>query len=245
MERKSKIKITVKRIETPQEASLRPTIVVGMRPRAPLLRAWQSFILAGVLLFGISLPAVASYMPFNTNVNMNVGIGTSTPMGALAVMSGNVGIGTWVPGGALVVMGNVGIGTATAPAYNLDLVNGTSRSRPVRRIPATFAEGTTSAAVTINSNITDAAEITFGNGAGIVLTIANPSPSTPNDGDLLEIRVKDGGTAVTIGYGTLFASTTTTTPLTTVINTWLRILFEYNSATGLWECVASTLEIYS
>jgi hypothetical protein len=111
--------------------------------------------------------------------------------------------------------------------------------RPVRRI-STFAEGTTSATATINSNTTDVAEITFGNGAGITLTIANPSPSTPNDEDLLEIRVKDGGTAVTIAYGAGFASTTTTLPLTTVVSTWLRILFEYNSATSLWECVAST-----
>ncbi len=169
----------------------------------------------------------------------NVGIGTATPQGAFVVTNGNVGIGTWVPGSALQVIGNVGIGTVTTPLYNLDLVNGTSRMRPVRRI-ATFTEGTTSISVTINSNITDVAEITFGNGAGITLTIANPSPSTPNDGDLLEIRVLDGGTAVTIAYGTNFASTTTTMPLTTVVSTWLRILFDYNSTTGKWECVAAT-----
>ena len=76
--------------------------------------------MSAIFLTLFSLPAVASYMPFNTNVNMNVGIGTATPMGALAVMSGNVGIGTWVPGSALNVVGNVGIGS-TAPNGALDV----------------------------------------------------------------------------------------------------------------------------
>jgi hypothetical protein len=38
----------------------------------------------------------------------NIGIGTSTPVGALTVMSGNVGIGTWSPVGALEVKGLAG-----------------------------------------------------------------------------------------------------------------------------------------
>lgn len=37
----------------------------------------------------------------------NVGIGTSTPVGGLAVMSGNVGFGTWSPREALEINGNV------------------------------------------------------------------------------------------------------------------------------------------
>ena len=75
----------------------------------------------GLLCSALSMPAAASYLPFNTNVNMNVGIGTSIPQGAFVVMNGNVGIGTWVPGAQLDVegtlsianfAGNVGIGTS-------------------------------------------------------------------------------------------------------------------------------------
>lgn len=41
------------------------------------------------------------------NSSGNVGIGTTTPMGGLAVMRGNVGIGTWAPSDALEVTGNI------------------------------------------------------------------------------------------------------------------------------------------
>jgi fibronectin-binding autotransporter adhesin len=66
--------------------------------------------------------------PFTIMGSMNVGIGTSTPLGALTVMNGNVGIGTWVPAAALDVAGsgnsyingNLGIGS-TAPGKAVDV----------------------------------------------------------------------------------------------------------------------------
>ncbi len=70
-------------------------------------KSWCFVVLVLAVLW--PLTAGASSMPFNTNVNMNVGIGTSTPQGALTIINGNVGIGTW------------------APAYRLD-VKGTTRS---------------------------------------------------------------------------------------------------------------------
>ena len=50
----------------------------------------------------------------------NVGIGTTTPQGALVVTNGNVGIGTWLPKSALEVNGQINITgvTGTAGAVN-------------------------------------------------------------------------------------------------------------------------------
>ncbi len=78
-------------------------------------------------LLGFALPAAASYIPFNTNTNMNVGIATSTPQGAFVVTNGNIGIGTWAPVNTLAVAGNetIGLGagylspTNTAPSNGL------------------------------------------------------------------------------------------------------------------------------
>ena len=57
----------------------------------------------------ISTPSAYKFL---IDANGNVGIGTTTPVGGLTVMSGNVGIGTWKPANAsLGVIGNVAIGT--------------------------------------------------------------------------------------------------------------------------------------
>ena len=64
-------------------------------------------LMIGGLLALFSAAAEASYLPFNTSVNMNVGIGTATPQGAFVVVNGNVGIGTWAPATALDVAGTV------------------------------------------------------------------------------------------------------------------------------------------
>ena len=79
------------------------------------------FMVVGLLGIAYSLPAAASYMPFNQKVNLKIGIGTTMISNAgLTLMSGNVGIGTWVPGSALNVVGNVGIGS-TAPNGAVDV----------------------------------------------------------------------------------------------------------------------------
>jgi hypothetical protein len=118
MTKEAKHKITPRSLRRKSGASLQMRAVGIM----------FSFILGALLCLAFSLPAAASYMPFNTSVNMNVGIGTSTPQSAFVVVNGNVGIGTWTAaGGNLIVNGGGNVGISTAwPGQALD-VNGTVR----------------------------------------------------------------------------------------------------------------------
>ena len=200
------------------------------------------------LMYGVFSGSAASTSGQQLTINGNVGIGTGAPGGRLEVASsvttpflidsnGNVGIGTIITSnaGLSVMNGNVGIGT-WVPAYNLDLVNNTARERIYRRQVAVNAPASP---VAINSDITDLYVIT---GLSNALTI-NITAGTPNNGDLLEIRIKDNATARALTWGVsgaTISSTTTILPGTTVISQTLRILLEYNSTSVAWECIAVT-----
>ena len=111
-------------------------VVIALRVRLALTR--PRMLLSGIQLFVfliiLAVPARASFTPFNTSVNANIGIGTSTPQGAFVVTNGNVGVGTWAPAAGIDVAtigngnsrfgGNVGIGTATGNLVNNLAVQG-------------------------------------------------------------------------------------------------------------------------
>ncbi len=181
----------------------------------------------------------------------NVGIGTNRPQTALVVL-GNQGIGTWTAaGGNLIVNGggNVGIGSAW-PGTMLD-VQGTIRSLgQITNGNVTVASGgqfsgritrrlvvvTQSATPSINTDTMDIASIT--GLAQAITSMTSGLTGTPNNGDMLMIQITDNGTARGITWGASFASTTVyTLPSTTVASTLLRVLLQYNSATGHWECI--------
>lgn len=104
------------------------------------------------------------------------------------------------------------------------------QGRWIRRAPTI----TQAAAPAINTDVTDLAII-----SGLAQNITSLSTNltgTPYDGQLLEIRIRDNGTARTITYGASFTNSgNVTAPTTTVINTWIRIYFEWDGAT--WVCV--------
>lgn len=108
--------------------------------------------------------------------------------------------------------------------------NTLTNKRRTRRLVTT----TQSATPTINTDNTDIANIT-GLAQAITSFTTNLS-GTPVDGDLLEIRITDNGTARAITWGASFSSTTVTLPTTTVISTMLRVGFEWNGST--WACIA-------
>lgn len=105
-----------------------------------------------------------------------------------------------------------------------------------KRISRRVVTTTQSATPTINTDNTDVASIT-GLAQAITSFTTNLS-GTPVAGDFLEIQITDDGTARGLTFGTSFAASTVALPTTTVISTLLHILFEWNTATSKWVCVA-------
>lgn len=113
--------------------------------------------------------------------------------------------------------------------------NGTqtlTNKRKTRRVTTTNAPGATP---TTNSDNVDLMSFTGLNTA--ITSMTTNLSGTPVDGDLLEFRFTDDGTARAITWGASFAATTVALPTTTVISTMLRVGFEYSGST--WKCIAT------
>lgn len=106
-----------------------------------------------------------------------------------------------------------------------------SNKRVTRRLTTANAPGATP---TTNTDNVDIMSFT-GLGTAITSMTTNLS-GTPVDGDLIEFRFTDDGTARAITWGASFASTTVTLPATTVISTMLRVGLEFSGST--WKCIA-------
>jgi hypothetical protein len=93
-----------------------------------------------------------------------------------------------------------------------------------------------SATPIIDTDNTDVASIT-----GLAQAITSMSTNvtgTPNDGDLLLVRLTDNGTARSVTWGSLFESSgTVSLPTTTVPATLLAVGFMWNTATSKWRCI--------
>lgn len=126
-------------------------------------------------------------------------------------------------------------GTNAASVPTLGSTSTLTNKRITRRIVTVNAPGATP---TTNSDNDDIAEFT---GLGTAITSMSTNLSgTPINGDLLEFRFVDDGTARAITWGASFAASTVSLPTTTVISTMLRVLFEYQTTASLnkWVCIA-------
>lgn len=72
------------------------------------------------------------------------------------------------------------------------------------------------------------------------LTIANPT-GTPNDGDVLLLRIKDNGTSQSITYGTQYVNVSGLSTLTaTTAGKWHYIGIQYNAGATAWHVISIT-----
>lgn len=145
----------------------------------------------------------------------------------LALTGTGTALNLQMSGGSTTVIIPSGTVTMTTNAGGATLTN----KRVTRRLTTTNAPGATPAT---NTDALDIANYT-----GLATSITSMTSSltgTPVDGDLVEFRFTDNGTARAITWGASFASTTVTLPTTTVISTMLRVLVEWNGS--LWQCLA-------
>jgi hypothetical protein len=97
-----------------------------------------------------------------------------------------------------------------------------------------------SATPTINTDTTD--EFTITALATAVTSFTTNLSGTPVNGDMLMIRIKDNGTARALAWGASFRQCGASLPTTTVISKTLYVLFIYNSAVPIWDCVSTSQE---
>ncbi len=107
-----------------------------------------------------------------------------------------------------------------------------TNKRNTRRLTTTNAPGATP---TTNTDNVDIMNFTGLNTA--ITSMTTNLSGTPVDGDLIEFRFTDNGTARAITWGASFSATTVALPTTTVISTMLRVGFEWNGST--WACIAT------
>ena len=108
-----------------------------------------------------------------------------------------------------------------------------TNKRWVNRVLALSANSATPA---INTDNYDVVHITAQSTA-LTNMSTNLTGSTHNDGDRLKISIT-GTTAIAITWGTGFESSTCLLPTTTITTARLDVLFEWNTESSVWRCMA-------
>lgn len=179
-------------------------------------------------------------------INWNAGNATLTHSAGLLTSNVSLSLGTSnVLTTGTIELGNASDTTLSRSAAGVLAVEGVvipsisstntlTNKRVTRRLTTTNAPGATP------STNTDNVDVMNFTGLNTAITSMTTNLSgTPVDGDLVEFRFLDDGTARAITWGASFAATTIALPTTTVISTCLRVLFEWRSASSKWECVAT------
>lgn len=132
-------------------------------------------------------------------------------------------------------------GTLTLPTSTDTLIGrATTDTLTNKRITARVYSTTSTSTLTPEKDTYDIFHLTA---LAANLTIANPSTTTPNDGDQIRIRLLDNGTARTISFGTAYvAKGGIALPTTTTISKNMEFGFEYNANLSKWNLLALAQE---
>lgn len=136
-----------------------------------------------------------------------------------------------------------GDGTAiSAATAGTDYVTATSTTTLTnKRVTRRVTTITSHATPTINTDNCDAVTITAQ--AEALTSMTTNLTGAPANFDRLEFRIKDNGTARAITWGASFLAKGAALPTTTVVSKLLTVLFEYDTVTTAWGCIASSQEV--
>jgi len=125
------------------------------------------------------------------------------------------------------------VSVVDSPSFNNITYSGTSTGRIAKRVVVVPS----SATPTLNTSVCDIARLT-----GLTVAITNASTNltgNPVHGDMFSYEITDNGTGRAITWGASFAASgTLSLPTTTIANTMLKVLFQYNAASSLWVITA-------
>lgn len=173
-------------------------------------------------------PAVGSITGLGTNVATFLATPSSANLAAAVTDetgSGKLVFATSPDFTTAITLGGVAIPTISS-------TNTFTNKRVTRRLTTTNAPGATPTTNTDNVDI-----MNFTGLATAITSMTTNLSGTPVDGDLIEFRFTDNGTARAITWGASFVATTIVLPVTTVISTMLRVGFEWNGSA--WACIAT------
>lgn len=125
------------------------------------------------------------------------------------------------------------VSVVDSPSFNNITYSGTSTGRIAKRVVVVPS----SATPTLNTDVCDIARLT-----GLTVAITNASTNltgNPVHGDMFSYEITDNGTGRAITWGASFAASgTLSLPTTTIANTMLKVLFQYNAASSRWVITA-------
>lgn len=121
-------------------------------------------------------------------------------------------------------------GTYLTPSNTVTVTN--------KRVTPRFTTLTSSATPAYDISVTDIVNITA-LAVAITSMTSGRTGGTPLDGEPLEFRIKDNGTARAITWGSDFVAGPTALPTTTTISKTLRVWFEYDSVIAKYVCVGA------
>lgn len=183
------------------------------------LTASNSITLAGTDSTVMTFPTTSASIARTDSAQTFTGVQTfsSAPVLSTNTLTANGNLMTF-PTSAQTIVGRTSTDTLT-------------NKRITRRLTTTNAPGATPTTNTDNVDI-----MNFTGLATAITSMTTNLSGTPVDGDMIEFRFTDNGTARAITWGASFGATTVALPTTTVISTMLRVLFEHNGS--IWQCVA-------